>query len=329
MQSMDQEVLQGIANWLDEGHHVWLVTVVKTWGSSPRPVGSMLGIRLDGALIGSVSGGCVEEDLLERACGGGLARNLPQVLSYGVTQEDSRRLGLPCGGTLQLVIEPLNHAKSLHPVLEAIAQRQIISRNLNLQNGLVRIQPAHQDQELFFDGNELITVLGPRWRLLIIGAGQVSHYLAEMAIALDYQVTVCDPREEYLPAWNVPDVVILQGMPDDVVREILPDKRTAIICLSHDPKLDDMALLEALISDAFYVGAIGSQRNTEKRRERMAMFDIGDSQIAKLHGPVGIPIGSKTPPEIAVSILAELTAIKRGTLNKNPTEIPQVVVSVA
>lgn len=323
MESMDLEVLRTITRWLDEGHPARLVTVVKTWGSSPRPIGSMLGVRLDGALVGSVSGGCVEDDLIERVRSDAIASQLPQLLSYGVTQEESRRFGLPCGGTLQLVVEPLDGADGLHRILAAIEQGHIVSRRLQIQSGLVDIQPAAHDQELSFDGDVLVTVYGPRWRLLIIGAGQVSRYLAEMAMALDYQVTVCDPREEYLPAWSVPHAALVRGMPDDVVRAMRPDKRTAIVCLSHDPKLDDMALLEALISDAFYVGAIGSQSNTEKRRARLALFDIGEEQLASLHGPVGLPIGSKTPPEIAVSILAEMIAVKHGVRGKRHDEMPQ------
>jgi xanthine dehydrogenase accessory factor len=323
MESMDLEVLRTLSRWLDNGYQARLVTVVKTWGSSPRPIGSMLGIRSDGALIGSVSGGCVEDDLIERVCIDAIASELPQVLSYGVTQEESRRFGLPCGGTLQLVIEPLSNIESLNQVLRAIEQGLIVSRSLQMQSGQVEIQPAAHDQELSFDGNVLVTVFGPRWRLMIIGAGQVSRYLAEMAMALDYQVTVCDPRDEYLPAWSIANVPIVRSMPDDTVREMLPDKRTAIVCLSHDPKLDDMALLEALISDAFYVGAIGSQTNTEKRRARLALFDISENEIASLHGPVGLPIGSKTPPEIAISILAEMTAIKRGAYPEHYAEMPR------
>lgn len=312
MQNMDLEVLRCLCGWLDEGYPARLATVVKTWGSSPRPVGSILGIRQDGALVGSVSGGCVEDDLVDRLCSKSVAGELPQLVSYGVTRDDNQRFGLPCGGTLQLVIEPLSDAGSVQPVLHAIEQGRLISRTLDMQNGQVRIQPAPDDQALVFDGTLLTTVHGPRWRLLIIGAAQVSHYLAEMAMALDYQVTVCDPREEYLPAWQLPEVPIIRLMPDDVVREMAPDRHTAIVCLSHDPKLDDMALLEALVSDAFYVGAIGSRRNSEKRRARLALFDIGVDEIATLHGPIGLPIGSRTPPEIAISVLAEITAIRRG-----------------
>ncbi|MDP1659628.1 MAG: XdhC family protein [Methylotenera sp.] len=322
MESMDLEVLRGIHQWLEDGHQARLVTVVKTWGSSPRPVGSMLGVRLDGALVGSVSGGCVEDDMVERICNKSIAGELPQLVSYGVTRDENQRFGLPCGGTLQLVIEPLNDVESLQQILSAIEQGHIVSRSLNMKNGQVKLQPATYQQTLTFDGDTMITIHGPRWRLLIIGAAQVSRYLAEMAMALDYQVTVCDPRIEYSPAWQVPKVPVIRLMPDDVVVQMKPDQHTAIVCLSHDPKLDDMALLEALISDAFYVGAIGSHINNQKRRERMAMFDISEDEIARLHGPIGLSIGSKTPPEIAISILAEITAIRRGVYYQKQSEMP-------
>jgi xanthine dehydrogenase accessory factor len=317
MESMDLEVLRTISQWLGNGHQVSLVTVVKTWGSSPRPVGSMLGIRLDGALIGSVSGGCVEDDMVERVCNKSIAGELPQLVSYGVTRDENQRFGLPCGGMLQLVIEPLKDVESLQQILSSIEQGHIVSRSLNMQNGQIKLQPATYQQTLTFDSNTLTTVHGPRWRLLIIGAAQVSRYLAEMAMALDFQVTVCDPRVEYFPAWQVANVPVTRLMPDDVVKNMMPDQHTGIVCLSHDPKLDDMALLEALISDAFYVGAIGSHINNQKRRERMAMFDISEVEIARLHGPIGLNIGSKTPPEIAISILAEITAIRRGVCIKH------------
>lgn len=281
----------------------------------------MLGVRLDGSLVGSVSGGCVEDDMVERVCNKSIAGELPQLVSYGVTRDENQRFGLPCGGTLQLVIEPLNDVESLQQILCAIAQGHIVSRSLNMQNGQVKLQPATYQQALTFDGHTLTTVYGPRWRLLIIGAAQVSRYLAEMAMALDYQVTVCDPRPEYSPAWQVQNVPVIRLMPDDVVKDMRPDQHTAIVCLSHDPKLDDMALLEALISDAFYVGAIGSHINNQKRRERMAMFDISEDEIARLHGPIGLSIGSKTPPEIAISILAEITAIRRGVNYHKHSEI--------
>jgi xanthine dehydrogenase accessory factor len=275
----------------------------------------MAAIRCDGHLVGSVSGGCVDDDLSERVRRDQLAANLPEVITYGVTREQSQRFGLPCGGTLQLVVERLKDSQWLKPLLNAIEQRAIMRRTLDLETGKVLLAPAPPEQELSFDGKTLITVHGPRWRLLIIGAGQVSQYLAQMAVALDYQVSICDPREEYTSEWDIPGIELLRAMPDDVVVNLMPDRRTAIVALTHDPKLDDLALLEALKSDAFYVGAIGSKLNNDNRRKRLALFDITPEETARLHGPVGLAIGSRTPPEIAISILAEMTAVRRGKLD--------------
>jgi len=158
----------------------------------------------------------------------------------------------------------------------------------------------------------LTTIHGPRYRMLVIGASQVSRYLAQMALGLDYQVTVCDPRSEYEETWDVAGAPLVKTMPDDTVVAMRLDERCAVIALTHDPKLDDLALLEALKSKAFYVGALGSRANNAKRRRRLKDFDLTDDEIARLHGPIGLRIGSRTPPEIAVSILAEVTAVKNG-----------------
>ena len=168
---------------------------------------------------------------------------------------------------------------------------------------------------------------GPRWRLLLIGAGQVTRYLAQMAQALDYHVTVCDPRGEYADGWDFKEVPINRGYPDDVVVAMNLDAHSAVVAVTHDPKLDDAALLEALKSPAFYVGALGSQKNNDARRKRLADFDLAPSEIARLRGPVGLKIGSKTPPEIAVAILAEMTAVRRGVQIPETIEPPKVNVS--
>jgi xanthine dehydrogenase accessory factor len=160
----------------------------------------------------------------------------------------------------------------------------------------------------------LTTIHGPRWRLLIIGAGQLSRFLSQIAVGMDYSVTVCDPREEYREGWHVEGVQVVHAMPDDLVLEMKLDSRCAVVALTHDPKLDDLALMEALKSEAFYVGAIGSRSNDEKRRERLLEFDLTPAQLEKLHGPIGLYIGSKTPSEIAISILAEMTAAKNDVL---------------
>jgi xanthine dehydrogenase accessory factor len=311
MDSVDTEVLKSAQQWLAAAKPVTLVTVVKTWGSAPRPVGALLAIRGDGLVSGSVSGGCVEDDLIERVKAEGAVKRA-QVITYGVTKEQAERFGLPCGGTLQLVLEPLTRDSGISELVDRVSRHELVSRRLELESGRVTLTPAHAPDMLEFDGAVLTTVHGPRWRLVIIGAGQTSRYLAMMAQALDYQVTVCDPREEYAENWDVAGAVLDRRMPDDVVLALKMDAHSAVVAVTHDPKLDDMALLEALKSPAFYVGALGSRLNNAKRRERLAQFDLSPEDIARLHGPVGLQIGSKTPPEIAVSILAEMTAVRRG-----------------
>jgi xanthine dehydrogenase accessory factor len=319
MDSVDLSVLKAVRDWCADGRRVWLATVVRTFGSSPRPPGAMLALREDGAAGGSVSGGCIEDDLIGKAREGRLPRNRAEVMTYGVTQEEAMRFGLPCGGTLQLVVEPVLNPHWVGDVLHRVECHQITARQLHLSSLAVHLAPAGPEASLAFNGETLITVHGPRWRLLIIGASQTSSYLAGMALALEYEVIVCDPREEYTAVWDVEGTRIVTGMPDDVVLELQVDARTAVVALTHDPKLDDMALLEALKSPAFYVGALGSQRNNEKRRERLALFDLTEQEIARLHGPVGLDIGSRTPPEIAVAILAHLIQ-ERGRLARHGSQ---------
>jgi len=312
MDSVDLEVLRKSSQWLDEGKRVLLVTVVRTWGSSPRPPGALLAVREDGIVVGSVSGGCIEDDIVERSRREGPYVTRPQSVTYGVTAEDARKFGLPCGGTIQLVLEPLNQASRIAELLRLIEQGKLVARKLDIEAASVTLSPARAADGLEFDGLTLTTVHGPRYRMLVIGAGQLSKYLAQIAVGLDYQVTVCDPREEYTDTWDVSGVTLVRTMPDDTVVDMKLDDRCAVVALTHDPKLDDLALMEALKSAAFYVGALGSRANNAKRRKRLEEFDVTPEQIARLHGPIGLYIGSRTPPEIAISILAEITAVKNG-----------------
>ena len=312
MDSVDLEVLRRCASWVDAGRRALLVTVVKTWGSSPRPPGAMLAVRDDGLVVGSVSGGCIEDDIVRRVRADGLTAARCDVVTYGVTADEARRFGLPCGGTIRLVVEPLTPASGIGALVAEIEGGRLVARRLELATGAASVAPARAGDALAFDGRVMTTIHGPRWRMLVIGASQLSKYLAAMATGLDYQVTVCDPRAEYEETWDVPGVQLLKTMPDDTVREMGLDERCAVVALTHDPKLDDMALMEALRSPAFYVGALGSRANNAKRRVRLRELDLSDAQIACLHGPIGLYIGSRTPPEIAVSILAEITAVKNG-----------------
>jgi xanthine dehydrogenase accessory factor len=312
MESVDLEVLKRCADWLDAGRRVLLVTVVKTWGSSPRPPGAMLAVRDDGLVEGSVSGGCIEDDIVGRVRHDGMTATKCEAVTYGVSADEARRFGLPCGGTIQLVLEPLTKESGIRALLAAIEGGTLVARRLDLATGAATLSPAQASLDLAFDGRVLTTVHGPRYRMLVIGASQLSKYLAQIAVGLDYQVTICDPRVEYTATWDVPGVTLVKTMPDDTVQAMKLDERCAVVALTHDPKLDDLALMEALKSPAFYVGALGSRANNAKRRERLLEFDLTADEIARLHGPIGLYIGSRTPPEIAISILAEITAVKNG-----------------
>lgn len=310
MNSLDTEVLQHALAWLREGHAVHLATVVQTWGSAPRQAGAMLAVRKDGRVVGSVSGGCIEDDLIARAQAGQLPSK-PEWARYGVSQEEAARFGLPCGGTLRLVIEPLSLEDWIDRVVEVTQTQQLIGRWLDLTTGVSTLTNARPGQLTEVKDEGCHFVYGPHWRLLIIGANQTAQALAQIATMLEFQVIVCDPREEFTADWNMPGVSLQPGMPDDAVLAIQTDARTAIVAITHDPKLDDMALLEALKSKAFYVGALGSSRNQAKRRQRLLDFDLTEEDIARLHGPVGLQIGSRTPAEIAVAVGAQLVQVRR------------------
>jgi len=309
LKSLDWEVLTRAVEWLDSGYQVHLFTVVQTWGSAPRLPGALLAVRQDGHLVGSVSGGCVEDDLADKARNGELPQH-PSVIEYGVSSSDAQRFGIPCGGRLQIFVEPLQDAAPLKSLLQGMAQRKFIRRSVHIPTGRARLAEVEPEGPPRIEDEWFHSYFGPQWRLLIIGANQLGAVLASMAQVLDFDVLICDPRQDMREEWHVEGAGWVYAMPDDAVLEINPDAYTAIVAVTHDPKLDDMALLEALKSEAFYVGALGSQKNQQKRRERMRMFDLSEAEIATLRGPVGLPIGSRTPAEIAIAILAELIQVR-------------------
>lgn len=330
MDSLDLQVLSQARDWFVQGHKVWLVTVIETWGSAPRPPGALLCLRDDGLVVGSVSGGCVEDDLIDRLRHGERVEK-PSLIAYGVTKEEAARFGLPCGGNLRLVQEPLQSVAWIDEVLARTARHELVARQLSLETGEVTVESASRGERFEFDGTTLRALFGPRWRLLIIGAGQLSRVLAQMALALDFEVICCDPREEYHLTWDIPGTTFSKAMPDDLVLELQLDPHSAVVAVTHDPKLDDMVLLEALKSPAFYIGALGSRGNTAHRRERLALFDLSPAEIDRLHGPIGLDIGSKTPAEIAVSIVAEIISVKNGVAlmqKKEGSAVPAIRAAV-
>jgi xanthine dehydrogenase accessory factor len=317
MQSLDLTVLEHLHTWLSEARTAWLVTVTRTFGASPRPPGSMLAMRDDGILVGSVSGGCIEDDLVLRRASFIGAK--PIVSRYGVTSDEAQRFGLPCGGELEVVIESNLNVTRVAALLSRIQLGRVFMRDVDLQTGDWQFRDTDNASEVSITNTHFSCVHGPRWRLLIIGASEIAVYLAEIAKTLDFAVSIVEPRESYRDAWRVADTKLTAAMPDDAVITFCPDAHSVIVAVSHDPKLDDMALMEALKTPAFYVGAVGSLKTSEARRERLQTLDVTASEVAKLHGPVGFDIGSRTPPEIAVSIAAELI-LKRNFHNRHQPE---------
>lgn len=313
MQTQDQDVLKHLQQWCSEGLRTWLCTIVRTVGSSPRPPGSMMACLEDGRQVGSVSGGCVEEDLLEKLRAGQYAGLTPQLVEYGVSAEENERLGLPCGGRLHLLLQQLGPAdlQWISDCLGRLERREHMLRRVSLASGATEILAAEHFKPVRLEGDTLYHSLGPRMRMLLVGAGQLAQTLAELALAMDYEVMVTDPRQSALDQWEGPVLPLRQGMPDDVVREHASDAWSIVITLTHDPRIDDMALMEALESKAWYVGALGSVRTTKKRLERLRQLGLGEEQLQRLQAPVGLPIGSKTPIEIAVAIMAQLTQLRR------------------
>jgi xanthine dehydrogenase accessory factor len=332
MENLDVVVLRTLRDWRRAGKRALLATVVRTWGSSPRPIGSIMALAEDGAVVGSVSGGCIEDDLIYRHTqaysgkepGHQIPSGPPSFVKYGVTADEAHRFGLPCGGTLELLLEYDPDAGALDQLVAALEGGRLMRRTVQLADGSVTLAEAQAPQELQLGEGALVNTFGPEYRMLLIGAGQLTEYLATMALFSGFAVTVCDPREEYRGAWSVPGAKVVGDMPDDVVLAFRADRRSCVIALTHDPKLDDLALLEALKTDAFYVGAIGSRRNNEARHQRMIEhFELTPADLQRLRGPIGIYIGSKTPPEIAVSIMAEVLAVKNGVTLPRDMEVAQ------
>lgn len=321
MKSIEQIVVAAALEFLQRGESAWLCTVVKTFGASPRPLGSMMVMNSDTAVFGSLSGGCIEDELLDKLQSGELASTRPEILEYGVSAEENERLGLPCGGRMHILLEPLSPSTEFCTLLEHLGQafesRKAIRRHVDLHSGRWQLENISHCEQLTISDKSLVQDFGPRFRLLLVGANELARCISEIALAMDYRVIVCDPREDRRDQWAVTGAELSASMPDDAVSEFA-DPYTAVITLTHDPRIDDMALMQALTESLFYVGALGSVRTSEKRRQRLKQLDISDEQIDRLYAPVGLPIGSKSAMEIALAIMAQLTQL-RSTASKART----------
>ena len=304
-----ESVIGDVLSWLHQGRRVWLCTIVETWGSSPRPAGSWLAVSDAGQWSGSVSGGCLEEALLRRTAEGGA--DYPVVIDYGITDNDRDDFRLPCGGRIRLLVEPLDNSSAVvehvAQLAEALCGRMPVARRISLQGtaALEKAVPANR-RGVEFNGEVLLHTLQPECRLLLIGAGDVARYVAEFATAADFTVTLCEPRHTFASGWGHDHLPLDRRLPDDLITESFSDPWCGVLALAHDPRIDDMGLLAALQSPAFYVGAMGSQRTSEARRERLMSLGLEDKAVKRLRAPIGINIPSKTPAEIAISVVADL-----------------------
>ncbi|MGH6833253.1 MAG: XdhC family protein [Methyloceanibacter sp.] len=336
MSAPDPFVLAKALDWLAEGRKVALATVIQTWGSAPQPVGSQLVIDAEGNFLGSVSGGCVEAEIITEAADV-IMIGKPKALEFGVEDNKAWSVGLACGGAIRIFVEPLAKLSDRAPdgllprLMRDIEARHKAALVTHLATGArslahapgdlgADLAPAledafRRDQSMAVagsDGEIFINVFNPTIRLIVVGAVHVAQALVPMARALGHDVIILDPRSAFATQERFGDVEIVRDWPDEALPKIGMDGRTALIALTHDPKIDDPALILALASDAFYVGALGSKKTHAKRLERLAPKGVARADLDRIHAPIGLDIGAQGAPEIAVSIIAEITAVQRG-----------------
>ncbi|GGO85604.1 hypothetical protein GCM10011348_34530 [Marinobacterium nitratireducens] len=316
MNSIDRQVIDSALRWNQSGEPVWFCTVLSTFGSSPRPPGSMFAAVDAIRHAGSLSGGCVEEAFLERLEAGGFAAEA-EIVAYGDGGDESRRLGLPCGGVLRVLVE------RLAPTPGTTAHLQMLQRALSDQLRVVRrvdclgnrsLEPDVEQGPVVDVGERDIRVrVGPLTTLLLAGTSPVAAYCAQFAMALGFEVLVCDPREEARVRFDVPGIEVLPLLPSSYIAQHGCHSNTAVVALTHDPRIDDLAMMEAVRTDAFYLGVMGAAATSARRAERLARIGgLTPEQIARIRMPVGLPIGSKTPAEIGLSVMADIVRTHAG-----------------
>jgi xanthine dehydrogenase accessory factor len=318
---------------LAQGRGVAIATVLQTWGSAPQPVGSQLLIDAHGNFLGSVSGGCVEGEVVAQAADV-IAKGAPKELEFGVEDNTAWKVGLACGGSIRVFVEPLaadSPDGALQRLLRDVAARRTVALITNLATGARRLAHSSGDlgqdlapalQEAFRcdksmqlagpDGELFVNVFNPTPRLIVVGAVHIAQQLVPMARALGHEVIILDPRSAFATEERFGDTPIVREWPDEALPKIGLDSRTALIALTHDAKIDDPALIAALASDAFYVGALGSRKTHAKRVERLRQAGVSAVDIERIRAPIGLDLGAQGAAEIALSIVAEITAVQRG-----------------
>ncbi|GAA0535872.1 xanthine dehydrogenase accessory factor [Rhizomicrobium palustre] len=325
---MQDDALQAAEAWLAQGHGVALASVLSTWGSAPRQTGSMLAIRDDGAFAGSVSNGCVEGAVIETGLAV-IADGKLRSLEFGVDDGTAWSVGLTCGGRISILVERLDHPADIKTLNAARAASEPLVRVVDLESGKTQLIDPYTDvsplagaaliaarsnlsQVAEVDGRRcFFAVFNPRVDLVVVGAVHIAQALAKMAEMMGFCVRVLDPRPAFVTAERFPGVALYTDYADAVFSHSPLQRHSAVVVLAHDPKIDDPALIAALRSNAFYIGALGSQKTQAARRQRLTAEGFSQAEIDRIHGPVGLSIGSRSPAEIAVSILAEIVKTLR------------------
>ena len=317
MQHLDLQVIRRALAWSVAGQRIWLCTVLATYGSAPRAPGSLLAVNAAGQWIGSLSGGCVEEDFLERVAEGAFFAAV-NVVRYGAGDDPRSRVSLPCGGILDVLVEKFEpdcevqaHLREVESAL--LGQRRLI-RQVDLASGARRlVADCEQGARIERDSERVRLRVGAAQRLLLAGYSSVAQACAEFAVGLGFEVILCDPRDEVLEGVVLNGVEIRRQLPSVFIADGGCHRDTAVVALTHDPRIDDLAMMEAVRTDAFYIGVMGSLQTSQKRFERLRRIGgLGEPELARIHAPIGLNLGSRTPSEIALAVLADIVRIRSG-----------------
>ena len=325
MQNLDKHVISQALQWLHNGEPIWLCTVLATFGSSPREPGSLMAATPDGKHVGSLSGGCVEEDFLQQLGDGRFQKPVERIRYGAEGNMGNNRVTLPCGGSLDVLIEKLaptpantEHLQNLLATLDgqAVKTRRVMLDDSKESSATSLLHGQPQSERVWLDPDERFVDIrvGPVSRLIIAGVSSVSIYCAEFALAMGFEVIVCDPREEAWANVNVPGIHAEYVLPSLFIAA--PDAchhATAIVGLTHDPRIDDLAMIEAVNTPAFYIGVMGSHKTSQTRAERLQRTGgLTAEEVARIHMPIGLALGSKTPAEIALAVMADILRVQRG-----------------
>ena len=312
------DILTPLSVWLKDKKKVALATVISTWGSSPRPVGGQMAIDINGQIIGSVSGGCIEGAVIAEGINS-INDGKTRVKDYGITNDMAWEVGLACGGELKGLIQPLNIEDELvFHIVNNIKKRELTKVKINCLSGSRKIDNSITNQLSYYDKqkNEFIHIIDPKPRLFIVGAVHIAQALISIARTADFEIILIDPREHFATQERFPNCKILNEWPDEALSNFTLDQATHLVTLTHDPKIDDPALIHVLERNIGYIGSLGSKKTHQKRCERLLNLNFSKNDLSKIHGPIGLNIRAKTPAEIAISIMGEIISFKRKNNDK-------------